>query len=498
MTHSPRITNRQALRTALEDATRLCAPVRQTALDRARELTDHLAEPIEVLVIGPHETALDTMHFLAGLDDPLPRDLSALVACLRLAHGDSPGMEVLGGDGTRMEMPDEPIMLAPHAPVTVTIHAPRPILREMQLSHLRNLAAGAEDPVRAARIARADAVLWISDAGEDWTEAEEALYLALPARQVDNALLLLTDADRVTDDPALLERFNAKVRRLNERFVAIRPIALPAALQAAPGGALTDVEMFTASGAHAVLHAVRALLDQARAQKDDEADRLLRTLSSALDEARAQSRPAPEAPAPEARPQAMAAAPAFPRPDETALTILREEAELEAQARRAEAAGQAAPAPAAPPAPAPDAEDPVEDDSLAAFLRSCALAHHARDFDRADTIQRREAFDAMLDLVTGLARRLEEAPEGIAQADRLLEDLEEAEDMLMLLSCEADDDALTDAADIVTQLIGDLFDRKSGSPSDQCPIVAQLSPSLQPKMAPFELSANPRDSGETQ
>lgn len=105
MTHSPRITNRQALRTALEDATRLCAPVRQTALDRARELTDHLAEPIEVLVIGPHETALDTMHFLAGLDDPLPRDLSALVACLRLAHGDSPGWRCSAGTAPAWRCP---------------------------------------------------------------------------------------------------------------------------------------------------------------------------------------------------------------------------------------------------------------------------------------------------------------------------------------------------------------------------------------------------------
>lgn len=464
-----------ALSQAATDLSEAGAEMRPALLRRAWMLAETLPRPVTFLVIGASGAARDAMRFLAGLDAPIPDDLAAVVACIRVVHGDRPGLVATGGSGIDMRVPDEPIMLTPHAPVTLTYRAACKALQTLQFTYLRNLTAGSDDEVIEDQLARADRVIWLTDAAAPWDIREEALFHALPSHLSEDAVLVLTEADKVTGDAELQAGFDAKVQLLKQRFAALVPIALPEALQATPGGTLADAALFSASGGHALLGAVRQAQTRARQGKDDEATQTLNALLTALrqahdteaeaqrqqaeaearaaaDQAEAEAEARAKAEAEAAPAPAPAPVPSYPRPDETALAILREEAERETAARREDVARLL------DPAPSDDATEGPE--SIAGFLRSCAAARADTVFDPEDEAARRDAFDDFLHLVSGLSQRLREAEDAtLADRDLLLEDLEEAEDMIMLLSFEGDIAALDEVADLVSQLVGDLFDR---------------------------------------
>ena len=469
------------------EVARLHAPLRPSVLQRAWVVGEHLARPVDFLLVGRSPLARDAMRFLAGMDAAIPDDLASVVACLRVVHGAAPELRATSGAGLDIPIPSEPIMLTPHAPVTLIHRATSRVLKTMQFTHLRNLGAGCPGDGTEPHLDRADAAIWLSDATDAWSEAEEALFRALPVRLSGNAVLVLTDAERATAAPERRALFDRKVELLAGRFRAVLPLALPAALKAAPGGVLADAALFGASGAPALLTALRRIEAATRAAKDAEAARLVDALGDAREAARraaaeararaeaeararaeaaaraeaeaaarteAEAEAAREAPdGGDGAPPVTAPAPSLPRLDDTALAILREEAEREARARRREA-GEA-PAPPAPPAPPPAGQSGIAD-----FLAQCAADHADLDLDTARHADRLRIFDEFLNLISGLATRLRDPATGIREGDRLLGALEEAEDTIMLLSCEGDAAALRDGADLVAQMIADIFDRQ--------------------------------------
>lgn len=231
-----------------------------------------------------------------------------------------------------------------------------------------------------------------------------------------------------------------------------------------------------------MLTAVHQMQTSCRAAKDEEAVYILQQLGGVQEQLRAdadtQARQAEheamarqEAAATKARAEAEAeanakanaeaiarpdpATPTFPRPDETALAILREEAERETAARRQDVAS------ATEHLPEPSAQQAApEEDSILGYLKIRAAEHAERAFDPEDADHRREAFDDFLQLVAGLSRRLRDTDDGaVRDRQHLLDDLEEAEDTIMMLSFEGDTTALDEVSDLVAQLIGDVFDR---------------------------------------
>lgn len=232
------------------------------------------------------------------------------------------------------------------------------------------------------------------------------------------------------------------------------------------------MELFNASGAPALLAALREIQATARHHKDDEAKRLLATLTEKVETATAT--PPAEAEAQIAA-EAEAAGLAGDDIDPAVMAGLQADVEAMMQAALAKEMGdtmvaeapeadvqEAEVADAGTPEdeiPDPPLADEPEKDGATAFLNSLAVAHHADDFDRTDPAQRRQAFERLIELCSGLATHLPEDASAMQDRERMQVELEDGADAIMLLSCEGDDTALTDAADIAVQLIGDFYDR---------------------------------------
>lgn len=417
MTGIDRTATAGALEAIADEVVASGAEVRPTLVQRARVISGNLQQPVNFLVVGPADGARASMRFLTGMAEDFSDDLIALANCIKVMHGDAAGITATSNSGAEMSVSDDPLMLSPHAPVTLTYRWPSEILQSFQLTHLVGLGADSNDDVVRDQLALADAVIWVSDAVEAWTDTEMALLDALPARLMHNAVLLMTDAVRVTGSPQARAGFDAKVERLTEHFTQLVPISLDAALSAAPGGQLSNVELFNASGAPALLAALREIQATARHHKDDEAKRLLATLTEKVETATAT--PPAEAEAQIAA-EAEAAGLAGDDIDPAVMAGLQADVEAMMQAALAKEMGdtmvaeapeadvqEAEVADAGTPEdeiPDPPLADEPEKDGATAFLNSLAVAHHADDFDRTDPAQRRQAFERLIELCSAWRR----------------------------------------------------------------------------------------------
>lgn len=309
----------------------------------------------------------------------------------------------------------------------------------------------------------ADVMVWCSRAANPVLAAESTIWRNMPGRLIRNSLLVLTDADNASEDEASAMRKRLTPDRI-QNFRDVIPISTDAAMGALLAGSDDFEEVWTLSGA---AHLVDAVLSLALEVRKADLERIERGIEQHLTQAEEMLEitfvPQPMdrqvtrkvSVAPKKAQPVVTKGVAVPRQAPEAPAAVQRRAEAPAPSRQPAApvvkvaAKAAKPAPEPPPAP-PPAPKPRDmagwqgwADRIAGLiggLQSGVLA----DSEAFITAAQMEV-DAFLSEM-----KYWDAP--LPTAEQLVEEFEQANDLLILMQFESSDTAAREAAWILVQL----------------------------------------------
>lgn len=384
---------RDSLRSALD---RGALP--ETAGEQAAQLLTRLNRPVAVIVAGGTGSGKSSLvNMLVG--EPVIPERSGLPV-VEIAYGQVRRSIVVDRDGRRSERPGNALTedLAPDAAL-VRVELPARPLEHMSLTELRVTGAPADRASAMDLIAQqADIVLWCTQV---FDATELGLWRGLPDRIKDHAFLVLTKADRLLMQEALVDRIAALEPVVAEEFHSLFPVATLQAMSARPGGDGTGKpELWKASGGQALARAVARQVALGRMADADRALAFMTRCGLSVED------PAP-------------------------------------------AAQSAANADAETAADGDGAEDPI-----AAAVSM--LTERARELTRIVAVEGGDSRSAVLDHCLSTMESLCEMLAGPGGGDPasawLQAGASEGLDMLVLLNLERTDDAAEDAVDLLLQL----------------------------------------------
>ena len=109
-------------------------------------------------------------------------------------------------------------------------------------------------------IENTDAIIWCSDAATPWQPSERRVWFTIPDELKSRSILAMTGADKVSGAEA--QKANKEKRDvIVDEFSAISPINLDTAKQATRDGVIVDQAGFIESGAQEILTRVLALIE---------------------------------------------------------------------------------------------------------------------------------------------------------------------------------------------------------------------------------------------
>lgn len=403
----------------------------KAAHDYARHLTKRLSQPVRVSVLGPPgsgKSQLINMFMGQALVPP-----NASLPTTEYAYGDVAQMIVTGADGAVVRVHGTDVAaLAGRSAAFLRIELPIPILQRVNLLEVvtdgtaEELISGVDWVVR-----RTDIALWCTQA---FDANEQAVWRRVPDSLKDHAFLVLTKADKLSAEQKLSERVSSLETVVAEEFHSLFAVASLQAIRAHDGD-VVDEAMFHASGGGALTSEVLRHAERGRRADFDSAHMFLARYKVETEAKRRPSKPVLQA-VPDTPPEpANVAAPVAKTPK------------------------PAAPKPVAAAAVPDSAASKVENVALFAdavrFLkrRGESLSEAAEKLSEGEA---KELLDSCVSGVDHLIDLFSQDESGCEAADDFIDELVEAQELMILMQVEDGDGPAADAVTLLLQLRRDM------------------------------------------
>lgn len=397
----------------------------KAARDYARHLVRRLSQPVRVSVLGlPASGKSQLVNMFLG-EAVVPE--GARLPTTEFAFGREPQMVITGADGAVVRVHGADISSVSGASSAfLRVELPIDILQRVNLLEVvtdgssEELTSGVDWVVR-----RTDIALWCT---QDFTQAEQAIWRRVPDSMKDHAFLVLTKADLLSAKSLLRERVAALETVVAEEFHSLFAVATTQAIRAHRGDTV-DEAMFHASGGGALTSEVLRHAERGRRADFDSAHMFL---------ARYQVDPA-------AKPRTVS--------DQSNVVRIAEEPAPEAAATT--------------PEPVQKTTQPVEQPEMP-VVENAALFSDAIRFlrRRGDTLAETAGklgegsasglIEHCISAVEHLIDQFSEDDFGCDAADAFIDELAEAQDMMVLMQVEDGDGPAADAVTLLLQLRRDM------------------------------------------
>ncbi len=431
----------------------------KAAQDYARHLVRRLSQPVRVSVLGmPGSGKSQIINMFLG-EQIVPEGVS--LPTTEFAYGEKAQMVITGADGgvVRVHGTDVSTVSGSKA-AFLRVELPIDILQRINLLEVvtdgssEELTSGVDWVVR-----RTDIALWCT---QGFGKPEQAIWGRVPDSLKDHAFLVLSKADLLSAKSMLRETVSALETVVAEEFHSLFAVATTQALRAFRGDAV-DEGMFHASGGGALTSEVLRHAERGRRADFDSAHMFLARYQVEVSSAaiKTQEKPAEEPAAePAAEPPILA-----PMPRTTKARSQRISKEASApitEAIEAVDAPEVAPVPAPPPTPVV-AEVPKGPKVENVELFADAIRFLRR---RGDTLAETTAslgegsakglISHCVSAVEHLVDQFTDDDSGCEAADAFIDELAEAQDMMVLMQVEDGDGPAADAVTLLLQLRRDM------------------------------------------
>lgn len=407
------------------------------ARDYAEHLVRRLSQPVRVSVLGmPGSGKSQLVNMFLG-EPVVPSDAS--LPTTEYAWGDEPRMVVTGAEGSVIKVHGADVStLAGQNAAFLRIELPIDILRRINLLEVvtdgtdEELSSGVDWVVR-----RTDIALWCT---QEFDANEQRVWSRVPDSLKDHAFLVLSKADILSADKVLRKRVAALESVVAEEFHSLFAVATLQALRAYKDGAV-DEQLFHASGGGALTSEILRHAERGRRADFDSAHMFL---------ARYQIQELPAAAPKPAEPVEPAPAPLQDSPEPDSQFVPEPPAVTPAVAEAPEDVQDAVPQPALP---------KVENVTLFSdgirFLRrrGDSLSEQAESLGEGSASR---LIDNCVSAVEHLVDLFSQDESGCDAADAFIDDLAEAQDMMVLMQIEDGDGPAADAVTLLLQLRRDM------------------------------------------
>ncbi len=414
----------------------------KAARDYARHLVRRLSQPVRVSVLGlPGAGKSQLVNMFLG-ETVVPE--GAVLPTTEYVWGETPRMVVTGAEGSVIKVHGADVSaLSGQNAAFLRIELPIDILQRINL--LEVVTDGTEEELTSGVdwvVRRTDIALWCT---QDFGEREQAIWRRVPDGLKDHAFLVLSKADELSAQKLLRERVAALETVVAEEFHSLFAVATLQALRAYEKGAV-DEAMFHASGGGALTSEVLRHAERGRRADFDSAHMFL---------ARYHVEAEPKVAAPEDAPVKRPAA-VKPAPDTREKSAPRP------------AAAKPAPAKATAPAPKPAKTRPEVVVPKPPSVENVALFSDGIRFlrRRADSLTEATEtfgegassalFEHCVSAVEHLVDLFSQDESGCDAADAFIDELAEAQDMMVLMQVEDGDGPAADAVTLLLQLRRDM------------------------------------------
>lgn len=429
----------------------------KAAQDYARHLVRRLSQPVRVSVLGlPGSGKSQLVNMFLG-EAIMPE--GAELPTTEFAYGDVAQMVVTGTDGTVVKVHGSDVtpLSGQHA-AFLRVELPIDILRRINLLEVvtdgtpQELTSGIDWVVR-----RTDIALWCT---QEFGKGEQAIWQRVPDSLKDHAFLVLSKADKLSAEKLLRERVSSLETVVAEEFHSLFAVATLQAVRAYKGGSV-DEAMFHASGGGALTSEVLRHAERGRRADFDSAHMFLARYHVGADasvKASPASRPLSEKP--------------------TSVTSSRPVSEPTASSRPvSEPKSTSRPISAAPeprPISAPASPEPVADatnfstlslqpkvENVALFSDSIRFLRRRGDslWKTANDLGEGNAKGLITNCVSAVEHLVDQFSQdesGCEATDAFIDELAEAQDMMVLMQVEDGDGPAADAATLLLQLRRDM------------------------------------------
>ncbi len=402
---------------------------------RINQTIERLGTPTKVAIAGLSDSHhAELAEFLIG--DTLFNSEDEKQKCpfIQVRYGKEPKTHAIFGE-VRKSYPGVALSVAlgGKVPDAIGLEIPNPIAADIGFMIL---PAYDGDDNRAGYLVNllddTESIVWCSSATEIWQPKERRLWFTVPDTLKENSILALTGAENVTDD-ATRTTLNEKRAFIEEDFCHLTPIFIDAAKTASSNGKVTDAAQFKSSGGEALLKQITSIVQRSQTELLEEA----RALRIELDK--------------------IPLGGAQPVPTEPLAAV----------------APIAATTPSAPEA-APEVEDtPIVDAapdvSPEEALKTVVLAKTNLCRTAVEECTKND-FAPVFEPISDLLSDIQSAIQGDLTLDRdqalMKTQVEEAAELVGLLSYENNDKAAQEAADITRQIVTDIWARLPSNAAD--------------------------------
>ena len=423
----------------------------KAARDYAEHLIKRLSQPVRVSVLGlPQSGKSELINMFVGRR-LLPKDVQ--LPTTELVWGEQEAMTVTHVDGTIDRVDGIHLAeLSGGSAAFLRLELPVAILERINL--LEVVTNGAAEEIESAidwAVRRTDIALWCSQA---FDKEEQSVWSRVPDSLKDHAFLVLTKADVLSAAKLLSTRVAELESVVAEEFHSLFAVATLQAVRAYRDGQV-DEALFHASGGGALSSEILRHAERGRRADFDSAHMFL---------ARYQVKGAP-APSNSSRPPSEMKVPSRPTSKvvpEVETPPMRSEPPVEVAAPVEEPAQTEAPAPvetAEAPNPALPALPKVTNVEAFAdamkFLkrRGDSLAEAVANLEEGQT---KPLIDQCVGAVEHLVDQFSMDDSGCEATDAFIDELSEAQDMMVLMQVEDGDGPAADAVTLLLQLRRDM------------------------------------------
>lgn len=243
----------------------------KTACDYARHLLNRLSQPVRVSVLGaPGSGKSQLVNMFLG--QPLVPQ-GAELPTTEYVWGERPETVVTTADGSVVKVHDSDLQaLSGRNAAFLRVSLPVPILKRINL--LEMVTDGSRDEMTSGVdwvVRRTDIALWCT---QTFDEGEQAIWSRVPDSLKDHAFLVLTKADVLSAKQQLSNRVSALETVVAEEFHSLFAVATIQALRAFRNGAV-DEALFHASGGGALTSEILRHAERGRRADFDSAHMFL-------------------------------------------------------------------------------------------------------------------------------------------------------------------------------------------------------------------------------
>lgn len=426
----------------------------KAARDYARHLVRRLSQPVRVSVLGlPGSGKSQLVNMFLG-EKVVPEGVS--LPTTEIAYGDRPQMVITGADGNVVRVHGADVSsVSGSKPAFLRIELPIEILQRINL--LEVVTDGSSDELTSGVdwvVRRTDIALWCT---QEFGPPEQAIWRRVPDSLKDHAFLVLSKADLLSAKSLLRERVSALETVVAEEFHSLFAVATLQALRAYRGDAV-DEAMFHASGGGALTSEVLRHAERGRRADFDSAHMFLaRYQVDASVRPKAKPQAAPEETAVE--PPTLA-----PMPHTTkarSQRVAEDEPAAAPDAAPSDAAGAAPASP--PPSAAVDSAAPKgpKVENVALFTDAIRFLRRRGDSlaETAASLGEGSASGLITHCVSAVEHLVDQFTDddsGCEAADAFIDELAEAQDMMVLMQVEDSDGPAADAVTLLLQLRRDM------------------------------------------